>query len=78
MGGFTVKTFGMLTEKLNHRQMELPFCADTEELREKIFQLYPELEGFNFSLAVDKKLVQERQSLTANEEIALLPPFSGG
>lgn len=78
MGGFTVKTFGILAQKLNQQELELPFCRDTEELKEKIFQLYPNLEDFNFSLAVDKKLVQKPQPLTGNEEIALLPPFSGG
>ena len=78
MGGFTVKTFGILAQKLNQQELELPFCRDTEELKEKIFQLYPNLEDFKFSLAVDKKLVQEPQPLTGNEEIALLPPFSGG
>lgn len=78
MGGFTVKTFGILAQKLNQQELVLPFCRDTDELKQKIFQLYPTLDNFNFSLAVDKKLVQECQPLTGNEEIALLPPFSGG
>ena len=78
MGGFTVKTFGILTQKLDKQELKLPFCEDTEQLKQQIFQRYPALLNFNFSLAVDKKLVQEPQPLTGNEEIALLPPFSGG
>lgn len=78
MEAFTVKTFGMLAEKLDRKELELPYCSNTVELRENLFHKYPELKGYNFSLAVDRKLVQGTAPLNGSEEIALLPPFSGG
>ena len=68
----------MLAEKLNQQEVSLPYSSNTEELKENLFQLYPELRGYNFSLAVDKKIVNEAIHLNGSEEIALLPPFSGG
>lgn len=78
MGTFTVKAFGMLAEKLDSQEVELPFCNNTENLKEKLFDLYPDLRDYNFSLAVDKKLVNGITPLKGDEHIALLPPFSGG
>ena len=78
MDTFTVKAFGMLAEKLNQQEVSLPYRSNTEELKESLFQLYPQLKEYNFSLAVDKKIVNEALQLNGREEIALLPPFSGG
>ena len=78
MGTFTVKTFGILAEKLDRQEVEHPFCDNTEELKQNLFNLYPQLRELNFSLAVDKELVHGNTPLKGNEEIALLPPFSGG
>lgn len=78
MGTFTVKAFGILAEKLARQEVELPFCDNTEELKENLFRFYPDLKEYNFSLAVDKKLVHGITPLKGDEQIALLPPFSGG
>lgn len=68
----------MLTEKLAFQEVRLPSCGSTGELKEQLFQQYPELREINFSIAVNRKVVQGDASLQGNEEIALLPPFSGG
>lgn len=68
----------MLAEKLDLLELELPFCSNTRELEDNLFDLYPELREYNFRMAVDKKLVNDNTPLNGSEEIALLPPFSGG
>lgn len=78
MGTFTVKAFGILADKLEYQEVQLPLCDNTEELKENLFRLFPDLREYNFSLAVDKKLVHGITPLNGTEEIALLPPFSGG
>lgn len=78
MEKFRIKAFGMLAEKLPDSEFEFPYFQDTEELLAGLTKEYPQLKSLKFSLAVDKELVQQKHHLNGNEEIALLPPFSGG
>jgi molybdopterin converting factor small subunit len=62
-------------------------------LRERILQVYPELNQIPFVLAINYKIMKDKPStdlrgnttsemsttiVTGNDEIALLPPISGG
>ncbi len=78
MEPFRIKAFGMLAEKLPASEFDFPYFQDTEKLLAGLTGEYPQLKSLNFSIAVDKILVQEKHHLNGNEEIALLPPFSGG
>lgn len=78
MEPFKIKAFGLLAEKLQASEFEFPYHQDTEQLLNALKESHPELQSSKFSLAVDKNLVQENTGLNGNEEIALLPPFSGG
>lgn len=78
MRNFIVKVFGMLGEKLPSPEFEFPYHKDSEELLKALKEEYPQLDRLNFSLAVDKQVIREKTGLNGNEEIALLPPFSGG
>lgn len=78
MEQFKIKAFGILAEKLSASELKFPYQENTEDLLNKLKEKYPELQDQKFSLAVDKILVQEKHHLNGNEEIALLPPFSGG
>lgn len=73
-----IKAFGMLAEKLPSPEFTFPAYDNTEELLAHLRKEYPVLESQNFSLAVNKQLVREKTGLKGDEEIALLPPFSGG
>lgn len=68
----------MLAEKLPASEFEFPFQENSEALLKALKIEYPQLESLNFSLAVDKQIIQGKILLNGNEEIALLPPFSGG
>lgn len=52
--------------------------ADTERLQQWLQQEYPQLQHVKFSIALDKKIVNENTPLYNDTTIALLPPFSGG
>ncbi len=78
MDKFKIKAFGVLAEKLPASEFEFPYFEDTTQLLTALNEQYPELKGLKFSLAVDKQLIHEKHHLNGNEEIALLPPFSGG
>lgn len=78
MESLTIKSFGILAEKLLQSEFKFPYQKDSDELLKALNKEYPVLQQLKFSLAVNKQMVQENIRLKGNEEIALLPPFSGG
>lgn len=73
-----VRLFGLLSETVGKTQLIVDDCNDTQSLKEKIIREYPKLKDCVFMISVDKKLVKNNQTLEAGNEVALLPPFSGG
>ena len=76
------------------REIELEFerkSVRITDIKERILQVYPQLKRIPFVFAVNYKIVAEKQrhdhvstsnmydsEITAEDEIALLPPISGG
>ena len=48
------------------------------ELRDKLNAQHPGLSDFKFVIAVNREIVHDNIRLNGDEELALLPPFSGG
>ena len=80
-------TGGKKEIKLEFEQKSVTFT----DLKEKILQAYPQMKSIPFVLAVNYKIVNEKEPIdipsntttnttviTADDEIALLPPISGG
>lgn len=67
-------------------EIELEFeqkSVKLSDLEERILQVYPQMKCIPFVLAVNCKIVTEKQptdttAVTADDEIAVLPPISGG
>lgn len=70
--------FGQLTDYVAQSSFEMEMVKDTDALKLRLFEKFPELKSLHFSLAVDKKLINTNTMLSAGCEVALLPPFSGG
>jgi molybdopterin synthase sulfur carrier subunit len=80
-----IKLFAILREIVGREQMTLQFLRKDEEtsvanLRKRILELYPEISAqrIPFTIAVNAKVVDEGQVIDEFDEIALLPPISGG
>ena len=75
----SIRLFGMLAEKANwtNRTIELP-AEDIEDLKSFFEQEFPELNGMDFTIAVDQELINTHKVGKSIKEIALLPPFAGG
>lgn len=73
-----LKAFGMLAEKIGTDSFEMENPGSSESLRRQLLQQFPELQSLTFRMAVDRKLIQAEIDISAGQEIALLPPFSGG
>jgi len=80
-----IKLFAILREIVGKEQITLQLLSEDGEtsvanLRKKILELHPEIfaKRIPFAIAVNGKVVHERQVIDGFDEIALLPPISGG
>jgi len=73
-----LKAFGMLAEKIGADSLEIENPGSSEALRRLLLQQFPVFQSLTFRMAVDRKLIHEETDISAGQEIALLPPFSGG
>jgi molybdopterin converting factor small subunit len=53
-------------------------AADTNGLMKEIAGRFPMIENLTYLIAVDRTIVQANTSIEAGQELALLPPYSGG
>lgn len=70
--------FGIVAEKTGTGNLTIPFVDDTDKLFSLLLEKHPQLEGVKFAIAVNRQIVHQSTSLNQNDEVALLPPFSGG
>lgn len=77
-----IKLFAMLREALGADEIEIdvPAGLSVASLREALAQAYPALQAHMPSLriAASLRFVPESYVLSAPEELALVPPVSGG
>jgi len=52
--------------------------TDTDGLINVLHKTYPALAGSKYVIAVNKEVITSNTLLNENNEVALLPPFSGG
>jgi len=74
----TLLFFGPLADIAGKSIFDLSHVENTDQLKHQIFKKHPELESHTFLIAVNKKIQRENILLKEDDEIALLPPFSGG
>jgi molybdopterin synthase sulfur carrier subunit len=73
-----VRLFGNLCDLAGQTEINLPVCSDMVTLKETLYLTFPHLKQATFAIAVNRKIVSGNQSIHTGDEIALLPPFSGG
>lgn len=73
-----IKVFGQLIDVFGAENISTETSENVEELKDDLVKRFPALAEKTFVVAVNRKVVHENISLTDKEEIALLPPFSGG
>ncbi|MEZ4874177.1 MAG: MoaD/ThiS family protein [Flavobacteriaceae bacterium] len=73
-----IKYFGLLTEITHCEEETIVFTGKTiSDLLEQLFEKYPSLQGKDFQVAQNNQVTPRGETVSSNE-IALLPPFSGG
>jgi molybdopterin converting factor subunit 1 len=77
----TVLAFGITSEILGSREvtLELPTGCSVEDLKETLLENYPDFSvKTSFQVAVNHVMASGAQIISENDEIALIPPVSGG
>ena len=72
----TIRSYGSIAD-ITGSSFSLNEVTNIENLKEKLFETYPELANKVFLISVDKRIATN-ETILANSTVALLPPFSGG
>ncbi|MEZ4795682.1 MAG: MoaD/ThiS family protein [Flavobacteriaceae bacterium] len=73
-----IKYFGLIAELTHCNEEALEFSYTTiADLKEALIAKYPDLKAKDFQIAQNKEIVSNNATVSG-DEIALLPPFSGG
>ncbi|MFM2134947.1 MAG: hypothetical protein RL021_347 [Bacteroidota bacterium] len=72
-----IRTFGKLAEHAGG-ELLIPAVPDTRMLKAALEALHPVFRDVPFRIAVNRRLVDGDVPLSPSDEIAVLPPFSGG
>lgn len=78
-----IKLFGYLREKLNSDNLIIPIkynSVSLKELEKNLKKLYPSLYSneIKFVFAVNRVIRIDNVDVTTHDEIAIIPPISGG
>jgi sulfur-carrier protein len=80
MGKYKVKAFGITKDILGGRENVVEIEGQTvAALRDELQKKYPSLKNLkSLFVAVNQQYADDQYQLTENDEIALIPPVSGG
>ena len=73
-----ITLFGQLAEKAGSQRILVPNAADTWTLLSELRKRFPVLSDSPVIVAVNRRTVTENTPLGPGDEVALMPPFSGG
>jgi sulfur-carrier protein len=69
--------FGQIADITGMQEMTFQ-AEDTDTLLKSLQTKFPELSSMQFSVAVNKNIINDNTILANNDTVAILPPFSGG
>jgi len=70
--------FGVLSEITGKSEENIDFSGTISKLQNKLSEMYPEFIRQRFQISINQEIVDEKQVVNPGDEIALLPPFTGG
>jgi len=78
-----IKLFGILRERMKSNNLTIPIKDNSillKDLKKYLIELYPELNVYDvdFVFAVNRVITNEDVTISSHDEIALIPPVSGG
>lgn len=74
----TIKSFGKISEIIPSDYRIDESFQDVAGLKSFLETTFPNLSGKTYLIAVNQQIANPGDTIPANAEVALLPPFSGG
>lgn len=78
MAKVEIQLYGVLAEVAKLNTLQLADINDTNQLIALLSTKYPDFSKYNYSIALNNKLITDNTNLNNNDKIAIMPPFSGG
>lgn len=78
MKQINVLFFGALSELAGKQEEKFVLTGGIVELLEIVKQKYPDVKSVNFTAAINQEIDSSKTELSDGDEVALLPPFTGG
>jgi len=72
-----IQLYGQLKQITGESEI-ITDATDTDGLMKEVAARFPLLENLTCLIAVDRNIVQTNTAIKAGQELALLPPYSGG
>ncbi len=73
-----ILVFGIIADIIREPILESNELTSTDGVKAFLQNEYPALQEIRYVISVNKIIVQQNITLKDGDEIALLPPFSGG
>lgn len=73
-----ILVFGIIADIIREPILELNELSSTDSVKTFLHDKYPALQDIRYLISVNKIIVQQNVILKDGDELALLPPFSGG
>ena len=70
--------FGQIADITGKQNRKVSGVQTTDELKQKLESEYAALKSVSYSIAVNKVIIKNNTTLSNEDTVALLPPFSGG
>lgn len=70
--------FGKLKDVTGKKEIDVKGIKSLYDLKEFLFEKYPFLKNEIFLIAINSEIAPDNVELNEGDEIALLPPISGG
>lgn len=70
--------FGVLSEIAGKSEEEMYFSGQISELKIRLNESYPDFRNQRFQVSLNQEIANDDQKVNEGDEIALLPPFTGG
>lgn len=70
--------FGVLTDATNTNELSVDTVADTNALKQAVAAQFPGVAEYHYNLAVNQEIMHDNVPLNDGDEIAFMPPYSGG
>lgn len=73
-----IRSFGSIADIIGAQEIQVYDIDSSDALVDFLHKKYYALQTMTYTIARNKKLIQTNCILQSGDEIALLPPFSGG